>query len=86
MLAREYCRRGQYFCNLYYKSTTGGFQYTQAHVDSYRESSEFSDWTDALPPAGVVKQRVNTMRFGLVPTLGPVEGVEDEEDDEDALV
>jgi hypothetical protein len=86
MLAREYCRRGQYFCNLYYQNTIGDFEYTQAHVDGYRESNEFSAWADALPAVGVLRLRVLEMRDTLVPILGPVVGMEDDGDDEDAIV
>ena len=86
MLAREYCRRGHYFLNLYFSQDGSDFEYTQSHVDGYKETDAFKAWFAALPVGGVVHLRVLEMRLHLAPTLGPVGDLEDDEDEEEAIV
>ena len=50
MLAREFARRGNFFCFMWHDSglPLANFNYTQAMVDSYVESAEYLDWAIGL--------------------------------------
>ena len=47
-LAREFCRRGQYYWNMYYESDDPDFVYTQEQIDSYEEDVPYLEWQAML--------------------------------------
>ena len=70
-LAREYCRRGDYFYSLYLNAEEDEFAFTAAHVAAYPESPAFIDFMCSLEmddPAFDAGLEVRA----LVPYLGEV--------------
>eukprot|EP00928_Gymnodinium_smaydae_P024546 TRINITY_DN19834_c0_g1_i1.p1 TRINITY_DN19834_c0_g1~~TRINITY_DN19834_c0_g1_i1.p1 ORF type:complete len:1127 (+),score=108.08 TRINITY_DN19834_c0_g1_i1:363-3383(+) len=67
-LAREVCRRAQYFYNLYVADSLESddpsipYEYSQYHVDSYAESKEFTDFLSSFPEGHAVLRKVVEVR------------------------
>ena len=47
-LAREFCRRGQFYYNIMFNSEDEDFEFTPEQIDSYVDSREFLDFMCAL--------------------------------------
>ena len=84
-LAREYCRRANYFYMKFFKKTVEDFEYTFDDITEYTETQEFVAFVDALDqPSDLLpakrthcKAAVYELR-NFIPLIGPV--VEDEAD------
>ena len=70
-LAREYCRRGHFFFQLWFEHGED-FKFQQHQVDMYSECDEFRLWVESLPLADVfVRRRAEEIRR-LAPKLEDV--------------
>ena len=56
-LLREWCRRMQFFWNLWAEHGSWAASGGAAALDSYRETADYEAWLDALPPASPARAR-----------------------------
>ena len=68
-LAREYCRRGEYFFCLYLDAEDEAFAYTDAHVQAYPESPAWVSFREGLVAGSVTHRRAMELQRA-VPRFG----------------
>ena len=75
-LCREYCRRGEYFCQLWVESDCGDdeFEYRDEHVAGYVEDMEWLNFMIALPAESAAFARGMEL-WRLVIRVGPTPDV-----------
>ena len=69
LLANEFCRRGDYFCDLWVSSSNDEFVFTQQMLDDYQDGFEFIAWLCDQPIDSVCFEKGNELRR-LAPKLG----------------
>ena len=68
-LCREWCRRAEYFYQIWLETEEAGFEFNQAHADGYEESVEWLDYMISLPAEDAAFARGMEIRR-MAPCLG----------------
>ena len=70
-LAEEWCRKMQFFYDLYMEAEGNEIHFTRAMVDEYIERADYSEWVEALEVGSKAKDRALSLRK-LSPSLAPL--------------